>query len=262
MTEDEHMQKLKSKTKGNIIYNVSWWWLSGLIIFNTFNESWGVHVHTLLIIRMAIMLFYSLPWRLFFYYLANKRFINPSSVPIISAAFATPLFLWYMFMVYVFFSKNNDWKSKSFSLFLGLLLLFVESIVYILFFCFISVLLGCIAFLTLALFYIRRKEKMKNMRIGDLLLKAKGLRLKLDDLEGETECWICFNEFNQNSKIIHLPCNTHHYFHAEWIGEWVKNKNNWPLWKTEVTREILKLYKKKKPSESEMQRINNVHEAS
>lgn len=210
---------------------------------------------------MAIRIFYSLPFKVISFYLAEQRVINPSSVSILSTAVATPLFFWYTFMVILFFSNLNDCKDKSYSLYLGLLLLVIESILYLIFFILISVLLWWIGILTAAIWLIRRREKMKNQKISTLLVKAKGLRKKFEDCQTNEECWICFWEFNAESKILRLPWNTNHYFHADCISEWMKTKSNCPIWKAEVTTEILKKYKKKAPPE-ELQRINTTGDSS
>jgi hypothetical protein len=42
----------------------------------------------------------------------------------------------------------------------------------------------------------------------------------------DTECNICFDEYDTNSTIGILPCN--HYFHSACIGEWCKGHDTCP----------------------------------
>ncbi|CAI2377390.1 unnamed protein product [Moneuplotes crassus] len=262
MTEEEHMEKIRRQMKSNIVYHLTWCLLSCLIILYTPDDSCQIPVHLLLIIRMSIRLFYSLPFKVISYYLAKQRVINPSSVSILSTAVATPLFFWYTFMVILFFTKYNDCKESSFPLYLGLLLLVVESILYLIFFILISMLLCCIGILTSVICFIKWRNKNNNKKISNLLLKAKGLRKDPRECEHAEECCICFGEFGSDSKVICLPCNDKHYFHSKCISEWMKTRNSCPICKSVVTVELLKQYKKKRPVVTEMQRINTTSNSS
>ena len=141
LSEQEQYQRLKEQTKGNICYHLSWCFLAILIIMQTPHESCGLHVKTLLMIRMAIRVFYSLPCRLYLFYLAQKKIIPSHSVPVITSVAAVPLVFWYIYIATLLFNHDNDCRSKSFPLFMGFLLLAIESVLYLVMLAIIGVLL-------------------------------------------------------------------------------------------------------------------------
>ena len=55
---------------------------------------------------------------------------------------------------------------------------------------------------------------------------------KLD--EGNKSCTICLEEFQQNEKVIALPCL--HYFHKKCIKKWMERKKECPICKFELTK--------------------------
>lgn len=255
VSEEEQFQRLENQTKGNVVFNISWWVLAAYLLLMGSSENWGVHVKTIVVIRILMRLFYSCPTRICLYYLAKKKVISAGSVHIFTAIIATPLFGWYIYVVYSFFSSSNDCRAKTTYLHAVFLLLMIESCIYLLFFLLICCVIGLIGCLTCAMICIKAKEKLQNEKIKSVLMKCKGLQLSLDELAGDNTCCICWTDYTEESKILKLPCNQLHYFHAECIGEWIQKKSNWPLCKTEISIDTLKPFKKKRVVNSERERI-------
>ena len=74
-----------------------------------------------------------------------------------------------------------------------------------------------------------------------LLKKLRKGKFKPEDLaeDSSKECVICFVDYEEDDKIVTLPCATQHMFHEECITKWLKSNNTCPLCKEPVTREAL-----------------------
>lgn len=60
-------------------------------------------------------------------------------------------------------------------------------------------------------------------------------------------CAVCLSEFEDKDNIIKVNWDKMHVFHTSWLSEWMKMKQNWPLWREELaTRDnpFVKPYKK------------------
>jgi len=252
LTEEEQMKRLEQQTKGNVLFHISWIILVGYIIILNGDSSCDIDVKTLLIIRIGIRVGYSLPTRLMFYYMALKKKISPGTVNILSGITFVPLIIWYFYVIWVFFTSSNNCKSKSFPLWWGFLLLLIEAFMYSLFITLIWILVSVISCLAFAIWCSNVIEKRNNKQVKDIIMKMKGLKLDYSTLRGDVEWCICCSEFSEDSNIMRLPCNPLHYFHKEWISEWIGHKSNWPICKSEITKESLQPFKSKskQPRES------------
>ena len=47
------------------------------------------------------------------------------------------------------------------------------------------------------------------------------------DLNGETTCAICMNDFDENENVRLLQCG--HYFHANCVDQWLERSESCPL---------------------------------
>ena len=65
--------------------------------------------------------------------------------------------------------------------------------------------------------------------------------ITLDDVnkleEANKKCMVCLEDFKSKEKVTALPCL--HYFHPACIKEWMKEKNECPICKFELTQENL-----------------------
>ena len=61
-----------------------------------------------------------------------------------------------------------------------------------------------------------------------------------DNLD-HSDCPICITPYSEDPDcdLIYLPCNRKHIFHASWILVWLKTKNEWPLWKHEISQRMI-----------------------
>lgn len=79
--------------------------------------------------------------------------------------------------------------------------------------------------------FIQDEEKMvpaSDTAINNL----KEDTITLDDTNCAETCTICYDTYEQNNKIIKLPCE--HYFHSECIKRWFVESNNCPLCKFNI----------------------------
>lgn len=270
LTEEEQMERVEQQTKGNTMYHIIWCFLALTIIMMSEDKAWNTNIQMLLVIRMVMRIVYSIPTRWFSYYLAVRKRISPATVNILTAVFALPVYIWYFYIVILFFGSSNDWRKNNYVLWMGFVLLLIESVIYIVFWVLISILLCIIGILMGIYFFAKIKEKRNNGKIKEMFLKCKGLVLGYSETQGDTEWCIWFNEFDENSDIMRMPCNSLHYFHKDWISEWVGRKSNWPICKTQVTADSLKPYKKKPKKsksktpngETELMARNNINSAN
>jgi len=94
--------------------------------------------------------------------------------------------------------------------------------------------------LKISIYYHYRNDIITNENIiidnidnqNNLLINEEELNIKnYDELEIElrnkyTECNICYNNFNNNTKIVILNCIGNHIYCYECIINWLKNYNN------------------------------------
>jgi len=89
-----------------------------------------------------------------------------------------------------------------------------------------------------------------------LLKELEPIKYEQEVFKKRRECAICLVEYNENSEIIILPCdpryfwkrkiNKRHNFHSECIREWLRNKNECPICRTEITRNALSKFSMQK----------------
>lgn len=64
---------------------------------------------------------------------------------------------------------------------------------------------------------------------------------------GEESCPICLDDYKPNDEIIKLPCDERHFFHSHCIKDWLKNNNNCPMCKKELTGSIIERANQNRP---------------
>ena len=95
------------------------------------------------------------------------------------------------------------------------------------------------------------QEQQKNVKIKDILLSVASLKLDPNQFTSNDDWAICYDEFSNGQAIIRLPCNAKHYFHAECIGNWIERKTECPIWKAQITEEILDKFKHAEPNKED-----------
>ena len=72
-------------------------------------------------------------------------------------------------------------------------------------------------------------------------MKFKDYNLKDPEMP---DCSICLEEFRDEDDIVVFECDPKHYFHADCGLEWLKNKPECPLCRTDFTKKIMQHQKK------------------
>jgi E3 ubiquitin-protein ligase RNF115/126 len=86
----------------------------------------------------------------------------------------------------------------------------------------------------------------------DILEKMQEKQLIEDDLtqlkrKNSSDCSVCKDEFDLDSKLIKLPCD--HYFHKDCIKPWLEQRNSCPTCRFELPTDDAD-YEKRKRSAS------------
>lgn len=246
---DDQLITYNNQTRTNFIWNLLWISSYITVLFIAGDKDCDSNIKTLLIIRALIRIWYNLPAQGLLYLYVNKGRISAGKAIVITRFLSIPLIGWYIYTTAVFYSSSNNWRDKSLSLWIGHLLLLIESFWYLIFWCLISIIIWLIWILTIFLQLVKGEEKKKSMKIRELLSKAKWLKMSPDELIDGDEWSICFNEFEKDQQVIKLPWNDKHFFHSDWIWEWVGRKSNCPLWKFELTKDVISNYNKKRKNE-------------
>lgn len=87
---------------------------------------------------------------------------------------------------------------------------------------------------------LSQQANKKPLKIKNILLGIGTLKLKRAYYEPDDVCSIWCSEFQPSQWIIRLPWNEKHYFHDNWIGEWISKNPTCPLCKATITEELLK----------------------
>lgn len=87
-----------------------------------------------------------------------------------------------------------------------------------------------------AYFDDRQRAQLKEQVVSSLTKISYG-RIKF---EGQNECSICLNGFEDDDLVTPLSCDIRHYFHYECIQQWMQMKNECPLCKAEIVPANLK----------------------
>lgn len=82
------------------------------------------------------------------------------------------------------------------------------------------------------------------MKIGDMLMAASNFKFDPNQYKNEDCCSICLEDFKQEENVICLPCNRQHIFHSDCIVPWVRQNNNCPLCKAEITPQAIEMAQK------------------
>ena len=174
---DDQLTTYKNQAKTNFFCN--FWWIASylLILFVAGNREWDSNIKTLLIVRTLIRLWYGLPAQGLLFYFVNKGKISAGKAVVVTRFLSIPLIGWYIFVTVAFYSSGNNWREKWLILWVGHLLLLTESFLYLLFCFLISVIICMICILTIFLQFVKVQEKKKSMKIKEVLMKAKWLRM-------------------------------------------------------------------------------------
>lgn len=84
------------------------------------------------------------------------------------------------------------------------------------------------------------EESQQTMQ--DLVYKSALMHKQFSELESQstTECVICMVGYEPADDVVVLPCNIGHYFHAECIEQWLKNKSQCPLCRKHINAHELR----------------------
>lgn len=148
---------------------------------------------------------------------------------------------WYIFISIHFFEDN--WKDIANTLYWANLILLIECIIF--YIKWVLVIVVMIIFFLYCLIQWRMGRVVSNDKkneLKEILLSISKLKLKKKHYEPEDVWPIWCVEFIPDQNIIHLPWNAKHYFHGNWIGEWVSQSPCWPLCKSPITEELLKSF--------------------
>ncbi|CAD8076062.1 unnamed protein product [Paramecium sonneborni] len=143
-------------------------------------------------------------------------------------------------LIFYFHSKKSENNSNVlfYSLYKGYLLSVVFMGIYQYLEIYIITLLVLI-FLPILLFYslydwIKNYcQKRKDRRRIDDSLKESMFSLQ-EKAEGDNECAICMNEYEEKDKIAVLPCSNKHQFHSSCIRMWLEVNTKCPLCRSDV----------------------------
>lgn len=241
----DSLRSLTEQVKKSISY---WWTISicfGILMLINDGSEWGIDASHILKMAILIKMLFQVPFNWSILNCARTNKITPASGKIIITVLEPfILFSWYWKVTSQFFSSDNDCRKKATPLWVGHFVLIIEAFgcffLSWIFWCVISIIWVLVA----RALKKQRKDKINNMKIKDMLLKAASFKLSPQDILAKEECPICFAEFEPDQNILQLPCNDKHVFHADWIGEWVGRNNTCPLWKTEITKNLIKDFKK------------------
>ena len=147
--------------------------------------------------------------------LAVYRYIRPVSIDPLKYVVLPFKLIWFVFVIYRFFSKSNDCRKTVKKLWYGHLLLLVESIVVL---AAIALLLCFAGFLIYAVVSDRSKrisEGERNKKIANILKGAAQFKMDPNEAQYGEDCSICLGPFDKHHEVMKLPCKGHHCFHTE-----------------------------------------------
>lgn len=154
------------------------------------------------------------------------------------------LLMWHIAVVIKYFKSSSECKQESLNLWGAHLILVIEAfmsfIITLPICCFAGILIWIIAI------FRKRPEQRHRRRseIKNVILNAVALQLDPKDINDTEECSIWWDQYTNDQKVVCLPCSRYHFFHADWIEEWVKQKPECPLCKEPISLEAIKNAKK------------------
>ena len=173
---------------------------------------------------MHIKCVFLIPIEFIYWYLVLNRSVTISCVQISKFFFTLALNVWYFYVVYTFYSSENECKEQSIYLYVAHVILVLEALLAFS----TTALILSLCLLLMWILWIsnsrRYFNKTRNLRLKDVILNATNLKLTQDHVNYEEDWVICLDEFQADQNIIRLPWDPKHYFHANWIGDWIERK--------------------------------------
>ena len=78
-------------------------------------------------------------------------------------------------------------------------------------------------------------HKTESLKNSDDVVILETVKLKSEDIDGEEECSICLENYNNKDNIIKLKCN--HQFHFNCINSWIEKNECCPICRTALVVE-------------------------
>lgn len=97
------------------------------------------------------------------------------------------------------------------------------------------IILGIIVPLIGLFFSFRESESIEEKGTPRELLELLEETCKKRARVNSDICVICMRNYTDEEKVIHMPCDSRHYFHEECIMTWLEQNNMCPICKTEIT---------------------------
>ena len=245
--------KFKKQALQNIIGSMVIMLILGLLLILSDGKNWGSNMHQVVLIAIALRLCLMVPVEVVYIYLVRHRLIKISTVQVARFTILLLLNVWYVYAATIFTKSKDDCQSNVLPLYVASVIIAIEAL--IVFTTTLLIFMLCIWVFTLYFLFQRqdRNQNLQKMRIKDVLLNAASLKISSDRVNHEDDWAICYDEFNDEHTIIRLPCNPKHYFHAEWIGDWVERNNVCPLCKAEITEDVINQCRSEKYSDCDIE---------
>lgn len=188
------------------------------------------------IIIKGVMIF---PVEFLYIYLLKKKYILLKTLNLVKFFVMFLILGWQIYIVVSFFSPDNNCDDKEVLIYIAHLLLVIE---WFAIFIMISLMWCCICWLLALVWCIyqhQQKDKRRNIKIKDILLNAASLKLNLNDIGEGNSCAIWLEDFKAEDKIIRLPWDKRHHFHADCIGQWIETNASCPICKTQFNEDTM-----------------------
>lgn len=231
-----------------MIRNVIWHLVIGFALFTLYlldnNEhDLGINAKFIVIFSGSLKIGYLAFGYAAIYWLWIKRVLNVQYYEQYRYLLELAYFPWSIYCLIKFFDSDNDTRDHAVLLYICMLYLMIEAFLILFLNClvFTAIIIGLILICWIVRSQSQLDEELlqRNNEISNMISHLDVLNVTGRRFEEGEYWWIWYEVFDNQIEVIRLPWNRKHYFHKQWILKWIKNSCVCPLWKTEITLEIL-----------------------
>ena len=223
-----------------------------ILLLSSNNVECGEGIEFSVVATIVMKLILALPVEIAFVFMIKYQRIKASTIQLIKLWMLFVFQGWYIYVWVKFFDSENNWKQDNYYLYLADFFIVIEAFIIFFTMCWCLSLISWILWLFIFVKKGEEAEKKQNLKVKDILLHVASLKLNPSQFSRDDEWAICWDQFQPEQQIIRLPWNEKHYFHADWIGEWISIKTVCPICKAQITEETIKKFKEGKNRDSKV----------
>lgn len=226
---------MKNRWFTNLLYEIGFLCLIAALYIPARNTDCYIGVNSLVQMALIIKGCIVVPISIILAICSHKRYLNCNQIEVICSVLSIPSSGWFCYVTSIYFNSENRCRDDAKYLYYIHSLLVLEAL-WFFFKLFLLVFILVIILVPLLLTHcVRcRRQNTRKRNVKEKIMARDSLNITASKIDAEEFCIIWMEPYKATDKVTRLPCTQKHFFHSQWIGDWISVNPKCPLCNTDI----------------------------